>query len=478
MVAVPSSRNSPCPCGSGRRGKQCCFRIGDASAKHRALEAQIAGRFPQALAMYEKALAQSPDDFDALHMRAVTLYQMGCFEEAREAFATLLLFHQDLPPAAWKNAGLVLSNLLCSPDDEDNAALRSRYAAWQDEVRCALGNHAATASHAVVRDAQVAVVIASYNHARFIGNAIDSVFAQTRLPSELIVVDDGSSDDTVEAAKSALARAPNGINVKLIARENRGAATSFNEAIEVASCEWIAPLNSDDAFSATRIEALTRAIAPLTRFGIEWMFGGVRLINANGNPIAPSDNERAFAIWQAHNSFRMAEGVGLSLLRANCTVSTGNHFFKKSLWRQLGGYRELRYNHDWDFALRAACVSEPVFIEGADYVYRLHESNTITESTSRPIQEAFSLIHSFLNDDRIRIVNPFAPAEPCWRKLFWSILAGAGQLEHLSDAQWQRMAHLLGGANASNATSQALVAADTLRSSPTTMYHFAEQSHA
>jgi glycosyltransferase involved in cell wall biosynthesis len=466
MVAAPPSRNSPCPCGSGRRGKHCCFRLGEAQpassgapprsstiaqtiepvaarTKHRALDAQLAGQFPQALHLYETALAQTPTDFDALHMRAVTLYQMGCFEEARAAFAMLLRVHNDVPAAAWKNAGLVLGNLLGMPDDTDNAALRNRYAAWQHEVGRALGNHANVTANAATHNARIAVVIASYNHARYIDAAIESVFAQTRLPRELIVIDDGSSDDTVNVAKAALSRAPHGIEVKLIARENRGAATSFNEAIDAASSDWIAPLNSDDAFSTTRIETLSNTIAPLARFGVEWMFGGVRFIDAVGTELAPTSSARAIGIWQAHNSFRMADGVGLSLLRANCTVSTGNHFFKKTLWQQLGGYRELRYNHDWDFALRAACLSEPVFVDRAHYLYRLHESNTIAESASRPMQEAYALIHSFLNDARIRIVNPFAPVEPCWRKLFWAMLAGAGQLEHLSSPQWQRIAAFL-----------------------------------
>jgi glycosyltransferase involved in cell wall biosynthesis len=463
MPVAPSSRNASCPCGSGRRGKHCCFRLGNPplnssgdlahsavtvrmmgsvanSAKHRALDAQLAEQFPQALQLYETALAETPEDFDALHMRAVTLYQMGCFEEARAAFATLMRFHRSLPSAAWKNAGLVLSNLLSTADDEDNAALRNCYAAWQRELRAALRDHLSTATAAATSNARIAVVIASYNHAHFVATAIESVFAQTRLPDELIVVDDGSSDGTVEAAQAALARAPDGIDVKLIARENRGAASSFNEAIEAANSDWIAPLNSDDAFSTTRIESLASAIAPLSRFGVEWMFGGVRFINAKGAEIAPTASDRALAIWQAHNSFRMADGVSLSLLRANCTVSTGNQFFKKALWQEVGGYRELRYNHDWDFALRAACISEPVFIERADYLYRLHESNTITESAVQPMQEAFALIHAFLNDDRIRIVNPFAPAEQCWRKLFWAMLAGAGQLEHLSASQWHRIA--------------------------------------
>jgi glycosyltransferase involved in cell wall biosynthesis len=461
MNAIAPSRNALCACGSGRRAKHCCARLIASSeslarsrthenqvaaaiqAKHAALDAQLANDLSRALDLYEQALITLPHDCDALHMRAVTLYQMGCLEEARSAFAALLEAHPEIPLVAWKNLGLTLSSLLYTPDDSDNTALRNRYANWHGEVREALET-----SHSLdVARPRVAVVVASYNHERFIEAALASVFTQTQLPDELIVIDDGSTDGSLEVVRRILEAAPLSMRTRLIARENRGAAATFNEAIAFCDCDWIAPLNSDDRLAPMRIEQMTRAAQRLAPFNVQWMFGGIRFIDANGDFLAPTANPRAIGIWQAHNSFRMSDGVGLSLLRANCTVSTGNQFFRRSLWQRIGGYRELRYNHDWDFALRATCISEPVFIDDAEYHYRLHESNTIAESATRPLDEAYALVRAFLNDANHAFENPFAPSEQRWGKLFWATLAGSGQLEFLSARHWQTLARCLRSPN-------------------------------
>ena len=84
------SRNAPCPCGSGRRYKDCHGAIGAVAAAPeplagilaRALADQQAGRLPEAIAGYENALAVAPDHFDALHMLGVAHFQRGEFEDA------------------------------------------------------------------------------------------------------------------------------------------------------------------------------------------------------------------------------------------------------------------------------------------------------------------------------------------------------------------------------------------------------------
>ncbi|MBK8410454.1 MAG: glycosyltransferase [Sandaracinaceae bacterium] len=67
---------------------------------------------------------------------------------------------------------------------------------------------------------RISVVIPSYNHARFLGDAIQSVIAQIRAPDELLVIDDGSTDGSPEVAAQALQHAP--FPTRLIVRKNRG----------------------------------------------------------------------------------------------------------------------------------------------------------------------------------------------------------------------------------------------------------------
>ncbi len=86
----------------------------------------------------------------------------------------------------------------------------------------------------------VSVVIPAYNAEKYIGRAIDSVLAQTRQPDEIIVVDDGSTDNTPNAIKSY------GSKVYYIHQENGGASVARNTGIEAAKSEWIAFLDADD----------------------------------------------------------------------------------------------------------------------------------------------------------------------------------------------------------------------------------------
>ena len=104
--AAPSSRNAPCPCGSGRRYKECHGAIGGAAPSldamlRDALAAQQAGRLADAIAGYEQALAVAPAHFDALHMLGVAYYQRGEFEQALALIDRALTVQPGFPTAVF-----------------------------------------------------------------------------------------------------------------------------------------------------------------------------------------------------------------------------------------------------------------------------------------------------------------------------------------------------------------------------------------
>ncbi len=94
------------------------------------------------------------------------------------------------------------------------------------------------------------VVIAAYNVAAFIGEAIDSALGQTRPPLEVIVCDDGSTDDLAGAL------APFRTRIVVLHQENRGVAAAKNAAARAASAEYVAILDADDVYLPERLEAL------------------------------------------------------------------------------------------------------------------------------------------------------------------------------------------------------------------------------
>src|SRR5512132_2823895 len=112
----------------------------------------------------------------------------------------------------------------------------------------------------------VSVVVPSYNHARFIETTLRSIAKQNTLPKELLVIDDGSSDDSPGIIERVLRDFP--FPSELIARENRGLCATLNEGLAKTSGKYFAYLGSDDlwlpGFLSQRVQLLeSRADAVL-----------------------------------------------------------------------------------------------------------------------------------------------------------------------------------------------------------------------
>ena len=96
----------------------------------------------------------------------------------------------------------------------------------------------------------LSVIIAYYKGADLIGEAVESVLAQTLPPDEIVICDDGSPDD-VEGAL-----APYRDRIVLLRKENGGASTALNAAARAARSEWVVQLDQDDTFLPERLEAI------------------------------------------------------------------------------------------------------------------------------------------------------------------------------------------------------------------------------
>jgi glycosyltransferase involved in cell wall biosynthesis len=101
----------------------------------------------------------------------------------------------------------------------------------------------------------VSVVIPTYNYGRFVTAAVDSVLAQTFPAGEIIVVDDGSTDDTAERLR------PYGDRIRYIRQENQGLPAARNTGIRAARGELIALLDSDDLWHPRKLELQVRHLA-------------------------------------------------------------------------------------------------------------------------------------------------------------------------------------------------------------------------
>jgi len=156
---------------------------------------------------------------------------------------------------------------------------------------------------------------------------------------------------------------------------------------------------------------------------------------ALGRPLADETelaDRRAFDLLCETNRVPLCETIGFALLSVNVAISSGNLFLSRSLIDEIGPFADYRYNHDWEYCLRALKRAEPAWVQEPLYRYRLHGANTITESPKAARDEAAQVCGAYLRwaiAERTP-ANPFAPALANWGRLFVNamLLGGMGEL--------------------------------------------------
>lgn len=151
----------------------------------------------------------------------------------------------------------------------------------------------------------IAIAIACYNQAHFLAEALDSALAQTRPAAEIIVVDDGSTDDTAAVA----ARYP---KVRYVRQANAGLSTARNAGLAAAASRYVLFLDADDTLAP---ETLARAGTLLDSDPeLAFVYGGYRDVDADGEliwaqPVQPVDD--VFTSLLARGNFIAMHGTVL-----------------------------------------------------------------------------------------------------------------------------------------------------------------------
>ena len=210
-----------------------------------------------------------------------------------------------------------------------------------------------------VRNPRVSVVIPSYNHAAFVGAAIQSVIAQTRRPHALLVIDDGSVDNSPQVIARELAAAS--FPCELIVRRNRGLSATLNEGLDRTSGDYFAYLSSDDLWAPDR---LRRGIEALERDPATVMaFGAGTIIDAFG---------KILSTWGS-NYHRAVLTVD-DLLRFRSIPLSSTVTYRRSAVESIR-WNETSPMEDYEMYLRLAASGRFVYIEEPLGSWRMHASN-------------------------------------------------------------------------------------------------------
>lgn len=219
----------------------------------------------------------------------------------------------------------------------------------------------------------VSVIIPLYNHQKFITAALYSVVEQTYPAKEIIVIDDGSTDNSAELV-SAVSEVRT--EVTFWSHPNRGAHNTINAGIHRATGELIAILNSDDVYETTRLERTAHAFAE--RPDIDAVATNLTFIDAQGVSIPNPWFEGALAFYQECGD------LGLALTNGNFIMTTSNLVARRALFGEIGYFADLRYAHDLDFFLRMVANGKKLnFLSESLVQYRIHGNNTISESQTK-----------------------------------------------------------------------------------------------
>jgi glycosyltransferase involved in cell wall biosynthesis len=255
---------------------------------------------------------------------------------------------------------------------------------------------------------KVSVVLSSYNHAKYVAETIESVLSQTYQDFEFIITDDGSSDETVEVIKKFADP-----RIKLFCfSNNQGACVAMNNCIKEAKCEYIAVINSDDAWMPDKLEKQVNFLDRHPENGA--VFGYAQFIDDEGNDLGYAHHYNRLFIQPNRTRFEWLRHFFES---GNCLCHP-SVLIRKQCYNEVGFYDE-RFAQlpDFDFWIRL-CMKYDIFIMPENLVkFRLcqsqgNASGNTPKNSSRVTLESAQILKNYLRAEVFEdLVNIFPLTE-------------------------------------------------------------------
>ena len=240
----------------------------------------------------------------------------------------------------------------------------------------------------------VACIITSYNYANYVTQAVNSALVQTHKPDEIIVVDDGSTDDTAEVLRDYSEK---GL-IRLIRQDNSGVANARNAGIKATNADYIICLDADDKLHPLYVETLLPALKQDRGLGVVW--SKLQLFNDTGEQQGVWDFNFKWE-EQAHTGpqGQIQNGIPAGAM------------FRREMWERAGGFKQVYHPaEDAEFWLRGLSLGftarrvtdEPLFY------YREHEGSASRTKPVPPIH----IWHPWSVDKQYPFAAPVSQGQP------------------------------------------------------------------
>jgi glycosyltransferase involved in cell wall biosynthesis len=235
----------------------------------------------------------------------------------------------------------------------------------------------------------ISAVIAAYQAEEWIAEAIDSILGQTRPPSEVVVVDDGSTDRTAVILQSY------GDRVRLLRQGNAGYPMAMNRAIRESVGAFVAPCGADDLWEPPKLEWQAEALARHPEIGV--MFGHAVFF---GSGIRETERDH---VRPTGSGLLDSQTLCRDLFRTN-PINMPSALIDRRLFGRLGWFTDRFLADDFEFFFRCLRAGVDFYYEPRTLVrYRRHDDN-ITKNRSE-VLEATHLVRSrnrdLLADERL-----------------------------------------------------------------------------
>jgi glycosyltransferase involved in cell wall biosynthesis len=215
----------------------------------------------------------------------------------------------------------------------------------------------------------ISVIIPTYNRAEYVVQSVESVLAQTFPDHEVIVVDDGSTDDT-RAALERFARSP---KFRYLHQANAGRSTARNTGIAEAKGEFLLFLDSDDLLLPDALRLLHEAARRDSSLGM--ILGLCQVVD---------ENMRELYVLKQRFAAGEGESAYASMIRERFTLVPGTYLVRQSCLGQVGVFDPATEPcEDYDLCLRLALGCRLASVDAPLVRYRLHGGNTPTTKIYR-----------------------------------------------------------------------------------------------
>lgn len=230
----------------------------------------------------------------------------------------------------------------------------------------------------------VSVIMPSYNHEKYISEAIESVLNQSHKDLELIIVDDASKDSSGEIIKAYQEK--DGRIQAIFHCQNKGIAVTINDGIERASGRYIAIIASDDIWVFDKLE---KQLNVLEKDEDLVVYSDSLIIDSYGNLVVKRPaKKRSAPQWEkSGNIFK-------KLLAGNF-VCGSSIIFKRANLKDIRYEERYKYVNDWKFALDLAKNYNYYFIPESLVKYRMHGKNSIRQDGQGWLKD-FALFGKYL----------------------------------------------------------------------------------